>query len=100
MIGSPPVFIDTRDNFTIKGTVFKDTESLWELLTRKNVNSEVINMAEIKTKKIVLMTNALLNIYQRGVNINITRGKKFRDIIAPLFAKQKGRGVESTLRLK
>jgi len=37
MIGDSPVFRDTDDNVTIKGTVFRGTEELWELLTRKNV---------------------------------------------------------------
>jgi len=37
------------------------------------------------------MTNACLNWYQPSNNINISRGKKFRDVIAPFFAKPKGR---------
>jgi len=47
--GEQLMIIDTRDNFTIRGTVFKGTEGLWELLTRKNLNSEVINMTDLKT---------------------------------------------------
>ena len=46
------------------------------------------------------MSNAHLTRYQPGDNINTTRGKKFREVIAPLFAKPKGRGVESPLRRK
>jgi len=46
------------------------------------------------------MTNAHLTRYQPDANINIKRAKKFRGVIAPLFAKRKGRGVESTLRRK
>jgi len=45
------VFVDTDDNFTIKGTAFRVTEVLWELLTRKIVNTEVINKADIKMYK-------------------------------------------------
>jgi len=41
-----------------------------------------------------------LTQYQPDGNINITRGNKFPDIIAPPFAKPKGRGVESALRRK
>jgi len=51
-------------------------------------------------KKILIMANDHLNRYQPGDNINITRRKKFRDVIAPLFAKPKERGVESALRPK
>jgi len=43
MIGESPVFKNTDDNFTIKGTAFRASEGLWELLTRKNVNTEIIN---------------------------------------------------------
>ena len=68
---------------------------------RKNVNAEVINKADLKMyKKILIMINTHLNRYQPGDNINITRGKKFRDFIARLFAKPKGRGIESALRHK
>ena len=77
------------------------TLGLWELLTRKNVNTELTNKDDLKTyKKILIMTNFHLNRYQPGDNIKITRGNKFRDVIPPLFAKPKCRGVESVLRRK
>ena len=34
------------------------------------------------------MSNAHMNIHHTGDNFNKTRGKKFRDIITPLFGKQ------------
>jgi len=37
------------------------------------------------------MTNAHLNRYQPGDNINLTPGEKFCNVTAPLFAKPKGR---------
>jgi len=49
MVGDSPVIIDTDDNFTIKETAFKGTDSLWELSMRKNVNTEVINKSVLKT---------------------------------------------------
>ena len=79
--------------------MFKGSKGLWELLTRKNVNTEVITNDDLKSyKKILTMTNAHLTQYQPDGNINIIRGKKFRVIIGPLFAKPKERGVESSLR--
>jgi len=91
-------FLDTEygirknGDIRIKGTVFRGKELLWELLTRKNVNTELINKDDLKTcKKILITTNAHFNRYQPGDYINIMRGKKFRDAIAPLFAKPKGR---------
>jgi len=42
----------------------------------------------------------ILETYQSGDSINITRGKTFCDVIATLFAKPKERGVESALGRK
>jgi len=101
MIGDSLVLVDTSGGITMKDRVFKGSKGLWELLTRKNVKTEVVTKDDLKTyKKILTMTNADLTQYQPDGNINITRGKKFREIIALLFAKPKGRGVESSLRRK
>jgi len=65
------------------------------------VNTEVFTKDDLKSyKNILTMTNAHFTQHQPDGNINITRGKTFRDIIAPLFAKPKGRRVESSLRRK
>jgi len=88
MIGDSPVFINPDDNVTIKGTVFRGTEGLWELLTPKNVNTQLIDKEDLKAKYIDI-DNPHLTRYQHEDNINITRGKKFREFIEPLFAKPK-----------
>jgi len=49
MTGDSPVFIDPDENITIKGTVFRETERLWELLTRKNVTKHLIGKDDLKT---------------------------------------------------
>jgi len=101
MIGDSQVLVDTSGDITIKERLFSSTKGLWELLTPKNVNTEAVTKDDLKSyKKILSMTNAHLNRYQPDGNINITRGKKFREIIASLFAEAKGRGVESSLRRK
>ena len=43
------------------------------------------------------MTNAHLEGYQPGGVMNVTGGKKFHEIIAPLFAKSKRSGIELAL---
>jgi len=101
MMGDSHIVVDTVGDITIKDRVFKGSKGLWELLTRKKMNTEFITKDDLKSYKIILtMTNAHLTKYQPDGNINITRGKKFRDIIAPLFAHPKRRGVESVLRRK
>jgi len=47
MIGDSPGFIDPDANLTIKGTVFRGSEGLWELLTRKNVNTQLVGKEDI-----------------------------------------------------
>jgi len=101
MIGNSPIVGDTSGDITIKDRVSKGSKGLWELLTRKKVNTKYITKDDLKSyKKIFTMANVHLTQYQPDGNINITRGKKFRDIIGPLFAKPKERGVEYALRGK
>jgi len=101
IIADSTVCLDPDDKITIKGNVFRGTERLWELLTRKNVNTQLVGKEDLKTfKKILRLTNAHLPRYQHDDKSNIKRRKKFRDGIAYLFAKPKGRGVESALRRK
>jgi len=50
MIGDSPVFIDHDDNITIKGTMFRGMKGLWELLTRKTVNMQLIGKEDLKKK--------------------------------------------------
>jgi len=75
MIGDSPIVVDTD---TIKERVLKGSKGLWELLTRKKVNTEFITKDDLKTyKNILTMTNAHLTKYQPDGNINITRGGNF-----------------------
>jgi len=76
MICVSPVFIDTDDKMTIKGTACRGTDGLWVLLTRKKINTELIGKEDLKTnKKILIMSNAHLTRYQPSEYINITGGK-------------------------
>jgi len=92
MIGDSPVLVDTSGDITIKDRVFKGSKGLWELLTRNNVNTEVIIKDDLKSyKKILTMTNAHLTQYQPDGNINITRGKKISgNHCAPLRNRRDG----------
>jgi len=42
MIGDYPVLVDTSGDISIKDGVFRGTEGLWKLLTRRNVNTEFV----------------------------------------------------------
>jgi len=43
--------MDPVGNITIKGTVFRGTVGLWELLTRKKVNTQLIVKEALETYK-------------------------------------------------
>ena len=73
-----------RSNY--RGTRFKGTRGLWELLTRKNVNIDVITKSDLKAfKRILELTNAHLVGYEPGGDIQVSRGIKYAKIIAKLF---------------
>jgi hypothetical protein len=45
MIGYPIISVDRESNIIIKGKHFKGTRVLWELLSRKDENNNVITKA-------------------------------------------------------
>ena len=49
MIGDSTIVVDTDGDITIKERVFKGSKGLWELLTRKIVNTEFITKDNLKT---------------------------------------------------
>jgi hypothetical protein len=83
----------------IKGKEFKRIVGLWELLTRNKVDKKKVTTADLKKYKAILkMTHANLEGYNLLGNIHISRGSKYRDVIAKLFSHERRRGVESELR--
>ena len=51
MIGDSPIVVDTDGDITINERVFKGLKGLWELLTRKKVNTEFNTKENLKTYK-------------------------------------------------
>jgi hypothetical protein len=85
-IGDSLVSLDVDSNVHIKGHIFKRTEGLWELLTRKRVDSEKITKPDLKAYNAILEMNyGHLEIYEPTGNIQISRGPRFRDIISEQF---------------
>jgi len=84
MIGDSPIVVGTGGHIKINERVFKGSKGMWELLTRKKVNTEFITNDDLKTyKKILTMTKAHLTKYKPHGNINITRGKHFGISLRP-----------------
>jgi len=72
MVDYSPMVVDTDGGTTNKESVFKGSKGLWELLTRKNVNTEFITKDYLKTyKKILMMADAHLIRYQPVGNIKL-----------------------------
>jgi len=83
-IDDSPVVVDVEGDITIKKNEFRGYEGLWELLTRKNVNKEHVTSDDLrKYKKILLLNNVHVEGCDPAGAINVGRGKKFREIIAP-----------------
>jgi len=97
-IGNSDVSVDTNSDFYIRNKHFKGTRGLWELLTRKKVNSELVTPSDLRQyKRILTLTSAHLERYEPGAPIHISRGAKFRSVIAKLFPQTKQRNVEAAL---
>ena len=60
MIGNAAVIACEKGNITIGGTRFRGTRGLWELLTRKNVNGDVITNSDLKAYKRILQLTTLI----------------------------------------
>ena len=78
MIGNSNVIEDEKGDITIGEKRFRGTKGLWELMTRKIVNSDVITNIVLKAYKHILeLTNAHLVGYEPGGDIQISRGIKY-----------------------
>jgi len=97
-IGNSDVTVDTDSGFYIRNRHFKGTRGLWELLTRKKINSDLVTPSDLRQyKRILTLTSAHLERYEPGAPIHISRGTKFRSVIAKLFPQTKQRNIETAL---
>jgi hypothetical protein len=59
LIGDEPLTVDRESNITIYGKEYRGTLGLWELLTRKSVNKDIVTIQDMKAYKNILdLTNA------------------------------------------
>jgi len=67
-----------NSDFHVRKKHFKGTRGLWELLTRKKVNTELVTQSDLKQyKRILTLTSAHLEGYEPGAPIHISKGTKF-----------------------
>ena len=98
-IGNSDVTVDRYSDFYIRNKHFKGTRGLWELLTRKKVDTKIVTDSDLRQyKRILTLTSAHLEGYEPGAPIHISKGVKFRTVIAKLFPQTKQRGTEASLR--
>jgi hypothetical protein len=97
-MGNSDVTVDTNSDLYIKDKHFKGTRGLWELLTRKRVDNRLVSEDDLNQYKAILgLTSAHLEGYEPGAPIHISRGVKFRNIIAKLFPHTRRRGIVASL---
>jgi hypothetical protein len=84
MLGNSIVGVDTEGNIHIgepdTAVKYNATPGLWELLKRKKVDKQLVTQSDLQTYKNILeQTNAHLERYEPGANMQISSGVKFRD---------------------
>ena len=68
IIGDSIISVDRESNLKIKGKHYKGTRDLWELLARKDVDSDVITERDLKKYKTILeATNAHFKNSNQGM---------------------------------
>jgi hypothetical protein len=99
MIGDSAVTVDSRSDITIHNKTFRGTKGLWELLTCKKMDEALVSTTDLKRYKNILeMTNAHLEGYEPGGDIQISRGQKFVNVISKLFPQTRRRAIDAQLR--
>jgi hypothetical protein len=97
-ISKSDVTVDTNSDLYIKNEHFRGTLGLWELLTRKRIDTRLVDKKDLKQYKYILnLTSAHLEGYEPNAPIHISRGIKFKTVIAKLFPQTKRRGIEASL---
>ena len=92
MIGSAAVAAVEKGDISIGGMRFKSTSALWELMTLKNVNSDVITKSDLNAyKRILVLTIAHLAGYEPVGDIQISRGVKYAKVICKLCPQTRRR---------
>jgi hypothetical protein len=97
-IRNSDVTVDANSDLYIKNKHFVRTPGLWELLTRKCVNKNLVNKDDLKQYKSILnLTSVHLEGYESDAPIHVSRGITLRTVIAKLFPQTKRRGIEASL---
>ena len=82
-IGNSDVTVDTDSDLYIRNKHFRVTRGLWELLTRKKVNTKLVSADDLKQYNNILnLTSAHLEGYNPSAPIHVSHGIKFRTVIA------------------
>lgn len=98
-IGNSKIEID-NNKLLLHDRWYKPSVGLWELLSRKNVDKNLVTKKDLETyKEILKLTNGHLQNHESFGKIKSSRGKKYKEIIAPLFpSKANEEPVASTSR--
>lgn len=89
-IGDSKLLVDDNDNINIKDQVFKGTAGLFELIfepiPKKYSKNDLKNF-----KTICMITNSHRKGYSPSTPIHRNRSEKYKEIIAKLFSKYRGK---------
>jgi hypothetical protein len=90
MLGNPIVVVDTEANVQIgepdTAIKFNAAPRIVGVTDAHKVDKQLVTQSDLQTYKNILeMTNAHLERYEPGANIQISKEVKFRDVITILF---------------
>ena len=98
-IGNSDVTVDRYSDFYIRINSLKEREVSGNYLLEKKINKEIVTNSDLRQyKRILNLTSAHLVGHKLGGPIHISKGVKFRTVIAKLFPQTKQRDVETALR--
>lgn len=93
MLGNLTFSID-NDDIIVGNTRYKGSRGLYELIFKKVPKEELCTESDKKMYKDILMRT---NAHKRGNQIMGNKGHKYKHVIAPLFASQRGSGISSRI---
>lgn len=94
-IGDSKLIVDDNDSITVKDQLFKGTAGLFELIFEpipKRYSKTDLN----NFRTICMITNSHRKAYSPSTPIHRNRSEKYKEIIAKLFSKYRGKHRKST----
>ena len=93
LIGNTKVEI-SNDDISIGDSIYRGTDGLWSLLTLKEPDFELVTADDMANyKEILEKSSAHKQGYKADAKIASSSGRKYMNVIKPLFSSKSGEGL-------